>query len=116
MGSFSTGQQEFNMKKIAMSLFAVTMIAAGAAQAEVKIMGDNEQTVKAEFGAVIVNVAKGSGAKAKQNLASNAGKVYINGNNKQLVDLGKGGLVANVAWGDNTVATQNLASNTSAVD
>jgi hypothetical protein len=116
MGSFSTGQQEFNMKKIAMSLFAVTMIAAGAAQAEVKIMGDNEQTVKAEFGVIIANTAVGIGAKAKQNLASNSGKVFINGKNKQTVDMGKGGIIANTAVGAGTVAMQNLASNTSATD
>lgn len=104
------------MKKIAMSLFAVTMIATSAAQAEVKIMGDNEQTVKASFGVIIANTAVGVGAKAKQNLASNAGKVTINGKNKQLVDMGKGGIIANTAVGAGTVAMQNLASNTSATE
>ena len=104
------------MKKFAFSVFAVAMIAAGSASAEIKINGENKQTVKASLGMVVVNTAISSGAKAKQNLASNAGSVDIKGKNTQMVDMGKVGLVANAAIGANTVAMQNLSSNTSATE
>ena len=104
------------MKTLAISIFTLAIFAAGSASAEIKIGKDNNQTVKASFGVVIANAAIGMGAKAKQNLASNAGNVEIKGKNTQMVDMGKGGIVANAAIGMGTVATQNLASNTSATD
>jgi hypothetical protein len=96
------------MKKL--SIIAIALfVAAGAAQAQIKIAGKNEQTVKVK-GAVI-NAAIGMGATAKQNLSSNAGKVDIGGDNKQTTEVT--GAVINAAIGMGTTAKQNLASNTS---
>ncbi len=85
------------------------MAIAFAAQAEVKIGGNNDQKVTVKNGAV-ANMAIGVGAQAKQNLASNKGKVNIGGNNKQEVSV-TNGAVANMAIGAGTKAEQNLASN-----
>jgi uncharacterized protein YcfL len=97
-----------NMKKLAILTLAI-FAAVGAAQAEVKIKGKNEQSVKVK-GAVL-NAAIGAGATAKQNLSSNAGQVTIGGDNKQTTDVT--GAVLNAAIGAGTTAKQNLASNTS---
>ncbi|MBS7807645.1 hypothetical protein [Variovorax sp. PCZ-1] len=96
------------MTKFAIIALAAFM-AAGAAQAQIKITGKNEQKVKVQ-GAVI-NAAIGMGATAKQNLSSNAGKVEIGGDNKQTTEIQ--GAVINAAIGMKTTAKQNLASNTS---
>ena len=80
-----------------------------AAQAEVKIGGNNKQTVTVKNGAVL-NAAIGAGAQAKQNLASNKGNVKIGGNNTQEVSV-KNGAVLNAAIGAGTKAEQNRASN-----
>jgi hypothetical protein len=96
------------MNKFAIVALAAFM-AAGAAHAQIKIKGKNEQTVKVQ-GAVI-NAAIGAGSTAKQNLSSNAGKVDIGGDNKQTTTVQ--GAVINAAIGAGTTAKQNLASNTS---
>ena len=103
------------MKKLAISVFAIAMIAAGAASAEVKIKSSNEQTVEAKDYLVVTNLAGFAGAIAKQNLASNQGQVDIGGTNKQTVK-GKNVIVSNVALGSNAKAIQNLSSNSSATD
>ena len=90
---------------IALSAF----LAAGAAQAQIKIKGKNDQSVNVK-GAVI-NAAIGKGATAKQNLSSNAGQVQIGGDNKQSTNIK--GAVINAAIGKGATAKQNLASNTS---
>ena len=91
-------------------LIACSMAAfALSAQADVKIGGNNKQSVNVKNGAV-VNMAAGAGAVAKQNLASNKGNVKIGGNNDQRVDV-KNGAVVNMAAGAMTKAEQNLASN-----
>jgi hypothetical protein len=93
-----------------LSIIAIALfVAAGAAQAQIKISGKNEQTVKVK-GAVI-NAAIGMGATAKQNLSSNAGQVTIGSDNKQTTEVT--GAVINAAIGMGTTAKQNLASNTS---
>jgi hypothetical protein len=93
-----------------LSIIAIALfVAAGAAQAQIKISGKNEQTVKVK-GAVL-NAAIGAGATAKQNLSSNAGQVTIGGDNKQTTEVT--GAVLNAAIGAGTTAKQNLASNTS---
>jgi uncharacterized protein YcfL len=96
------------MKKLTIIAIAL-FVAAGAAQAQIKITGKNEQTVKVK-GAVL-NAAIGAGAVAKQNLSSNAGKVTIGSDNKQVTEIT--GAVLNAAIGAGTEAKQNLASNTS---
>lgn len=96
------------MSKLTILALAAFMV-AGAAQAQIVIKGKNEQSVDVK-GAVI-NAAIGMGAEAKQNLASNAGKVSIGGDNKQTVEVK--GAVINAAIGMGTKAKQNLASNTS---
>ena len=90
---------------IACTLAAYTL----GAQADIKIGGNNKQSVKVENGAV-VNMANGGLATAKQNLASNKGNVKIGGTNQQSVDV-KNGAVVNMANGGLTKAEQNLASN-----
>ena len=96
------------MKKV-IAVLVSGMVIAFAAQAEVKIGGNNDQKVTVKNGAV-ANMAIGVGAQAKQNLASNKGKVNIGGNNKQEVSV-TNGAVANMAIGAGTKAEQNLASN-----
>lgn len=96
------------MKKFIAVLVSGVAIAF-AAQAEVKIKGNNEQKVTVKNGAV-ANMAIGAGATATQNLASNKGKVNIGGNNKQEVSVTNGAVV-NMAIGAGTKAEQNLASN-----
>ncbi len=103
------------MKKLATSVFAIAMIAAGAASADIKIGGKNDQSVTASNQLIVTNVAIGSGVKAKQNLASNQGNVKIGGANKQAVK-GKNVIVTNAALGVNATAIQNLASNSSATE
>lgn len=90
---------------IALSAF----LAAGAAQAQIKIKGKNEQTVNVK--GMAVNAAIGKGAVAKQNMASNAGQVSIGGDNKQTVNVK--GMAVNAAIGKGAIAKQNMASNTS---
>ena len=55
------------------AILAAGLILGVAAQAEVKIGGNNKQTVTVKNGAVL-NAAVGAGSKAEQNLASNEGK------------------------------------------
>ena len=96
------------MKKSIIFAAAALSFALGV-QAEVKIGGNNKQSVTVKNGAV-VNMANGAMATAKQNLASNKGKVDIGGNNNQEVSV-KNGAVVNMANGAMTKAEQNLASN-----
>jgi hypothetical protein len=96
------------MYKLAIITIAM-LTAVGAAQAQIKIKGKNDQSVDVK-GAVI-NAAIGPGAVAKQNLSSNAGKVDIGGDNKQSTKIT--GAVINAAIGPMATAKQNLASNTS---
>lgn len=93
-------------KTFALAISALVFI-AGAAHAEVKIGGNNNQKVTVQNGAV-ANMAFGA-SKATQNLASNKGNVKIGGNNTQEVSV-KNGAVANMAFGASK-AEQNLASN-----
>jgi hypothetical protein len=104
------------MKSIAIAVFTASLFAAGLASAEVKIGGNNDQSVKTGKNVIIANAAIGSKTVAKQNLASNQGKVSIGGNNKQSVQLGDNNIVANAAIGSKAVAIQNLASNSSATE
>jgi metal-dependent HD superfamily phosphatase/phosphodiesterase len=96
------------MKKVAF-VAAALVLASGSALAQVKIKGNNEQTVTIKNGGV-ANVAGGMGAEARTNIASNKGKVDIGGNSKQAVSIENGG-VANVSGGARTKATMNLGSN-----
>ena len=95
------------MKKLAILAVSAALLGAGAANAEIKIKGKNEQTVDVQ-GAVL-NAAIGAGAVAKQSLASNVGKAEIAGDNLQRVNVQ--GAVLNAAIGAGTVAEQALASN-----
>ena len=63
------------MKKV-IAVLVSGMALAFAAQAEVKIGGNNDQKVTVKNGAV-ANMAIGPAAQAKQNLASNKGNVNI---------------------------------------
>ena len=96
------------MKKV-IAVLVSGLALAFAAQAEVKIGGNNDQNVTVKNGAV-ANMAIGPAAQAKQNLASNKGNVHIGGNNKQEVSV-TNGAVANMAIGPAAKAEQNLASN-----
>ena len=96
------------MKKV-IAVLVSGMALAFAAQAEVKIGGNNDQKVTVKNGAV-ANMAIGPAAQAKQNLASNKGNVNIGGNNKQEGSV-TNGAVANMAIGPAAKAEQNLASN-----
>ena len=95
------------MNKLAILVAAATLALTGAAQADVKIKGKNEQSTNVQ-GAVL-NAAIGIGAVAKQSLASNVGKVEIGGDNKQTVVVR--GAVLNAAIGAGTRAEQALSSN-----
>jgi hypothetical protein len=96
------------MKALMLGLAAGALLAgASAAMAEITIKGKNTQDVQVK--GAVANVAVGAGAKAKQSLASNVGRVKIGGDNKQTVDVK--GAVANVAVGAMTTAEQSLASN-----
>ena len=108
-------------KTFALAISALVLV-AGAAHAEVKIGGNNNQKVTVQNGAVAnmafgASTAKQNLAKTlqmvrefrKQNLASNKGNVKIGGNNTQEVSV-KNGAVANMAFGASK-AEQNLASN-----
>lgn len=94
------------MKK-ALALIISGLVLATGAQAEVKIGGKNTQKVTVENGA-IANMAFGAST-AKQNIASNKGKVDIKGDNNQQVSV-KNGAIANMAFGASK-AEQNVASN-----
>ena len=95
-----------NLVKIsAAAVFAATL--ALSANAQVKIGGNNEQSVDVK--GAVANNAQGVG-KAVQNLASNHGKVTIGGNNKQSVSIM--GAATNNAQGVGK-AVQNLGSNSS---
>ncbi len=96
------------MKKT-VAMIACGLLLGASVQAEVKIGGNNKQTVTVKNGAVL-NAAVGPGAQAKQNLASNKGNVKIGGNNTQEVSV-KNGAVLNAAVGPMSKAEQNLASN-----
>ena len=96
------------MKAVMLGLAAGALLAgASAAMAEITIKGKNTQDVQVK--GAVSNVAVGAGAKAKQSLASNVGRVNITGDNKQTVDVK--GAVTNVAVGAMTTAEQSLASN-----
>jgi hypothetical protein len=99
--------KEFTMNKLSILAAATAFAFMGAAHAEVKIKGKNEQTVDVK--GAVTNTAVGALAKAKQSLASNVGKVDIGGDNKQLVNIK--GAVLNSAIGAGTTAEQALASN-----
>lgn len=108
------------MKKIAMSIFVAALVTAGMANAEIKIEGKNEQTLKVGGGLIPVGGAgvinNALGGVAKQNAASNQGNVTIEGDNKQTVDLGKIGVLWNLAGGSDGIAIQNISSNSSATE
>lgn len=87
----------------------MALTAAQGAQAEVKIKGKSEQ--KTDVKGAVLNAAVGAGAKARQSLASNVGKVNIGGDNKQTVNVK--GAVLNAAVGAGTKAEQQLSSNVS---
>lgn len=95
------------MNKLTILAAAAAFALTGAAHAEVKIKGKNEQTTDVQ-GAVL-NAAIGAGSQAKQSLASNVGKVDIGGDNKQTVTVR--GAVLNAAIGAGTKAEQALSSN-----
>lgn len=95
------------MNKLAILAAATAFALTGAAHAEVKIKGKNDQSVNVQ--GAVTNTAVGALAKAKQSLASNVGKVDIGGDNKQSVNIQ--GAVLNSAIGAGTVAEQALASN-----
>ncbi|MEO5659244.1 MAG: hypothetical protein ABIQ90_05515 [Polaromonas sp.] len=97
------------MKKLALIAFAVLATSAFAADPTINITGNSTQQTTLSTSAAL-NAAAGYGAKAVQNLASNAGFVDISGNSTQGVSA-TNAIVANVALGDYAVATQSLASN-----
>lgn len=77
--------------------------------AAVDIVGNNEQTVKADKSPVST-LAIGPAATAKTAVASNEGKVKIGGNNRQIVDLQKSP-VSTLAIGPAAKATTSIGSN-----
>ncbi|HEY4582252.1 MAG TPA: hypothetical protein VIG88_05205 [Lysobacter sp.] len=95
------------MKKTLITLAATALVFSGAAVAEVKIKGKNEQSTNVQ-GAVL-NAAVGAGSRAKQNISSNKGNVSIGGDNKQTTSVQ--GAVLNAAVGAGTKAEQNVSSN-----
>ncbi|HEY4582512.1 MAG TPA: hypothetical protein VIG88_06570 [Lysobacter sp.] len=95
------------MKKTLITLAATALVFSGAAVAEVKIKGKNEQSTNVQ-GAVL-NAAVGAGSRARQNISSNKGNVSIGGDNKQTTTVQ--GAVLNAAVGAGTKAEQNVSSN-----
>ena len=95
------------MKKTLITLAATALVFSGAAVAEVKIKGKNEQSTNVQ-GAVL-NAAVGAGSRARQNISSNKGNVSIGGDNKQTTTVQGAGL--NAAVGAGTKAEQNDSSN-----
>jgi len=95
-------------KNMMIALVAGTVLAFSSASfAAVKIEGKNEQSTKIQ--GAVANTAVGVGARAKQNISSNKGKVSIMGDNKQSTEVQ--GAVANTAVGVGAHAQQNLSSN-----
>lgn len=97
------------MKKLISILAVASFVVAAPCMAQIKIKGNSKQEVNVDKGG-IVNTAN-AGAIAKQNVASNKGKVTIEGNNTQQVNVKMGGIVNQSAAG--ATAEQNLATNSS---
>ena len=88
---------------------ALQNIASNAGPVQVFAGGSSTQTANLGLGAV-TNEAKGEDALARQNLASNNGKVEIRAASTQTVNS-LGAVLSNLADGSDAHATQNVASN-----
>jgi hypothetical protein len=95
---------------VALSALATAAMALGPTpDPEILISGSSVQTVSLT-GAMVSNTANAN-TEARQNLASNAGKVTISGASNQAVNAGALSFITNVAMGDDAYASQNLSSN-----